>query len=130
MRKKKPPQDTPPRQPSAPTLKQVHRSGEILIPGGVGSLISFAQPKPKPRSVSHTQTEEEMLSRLQRPGIISYDDMITLKVLQDRYQKSKGELNKFAKLIIDEIEKGTPVEKGARKIIITGVYTHREEDAE
>lgn len=44
MSKKKPPQDTPPKQPTGPTLKQVHGSGEILIPGGRGRVIQFGPP--------------------------------------------------------------------------------------
>lgn len=130
MSKKKPPQDTPPRQPSAHTLKQVHRSGEVLIPGGMGSVIPFAQPKPKPPSISKERTEEEILSSLEQPGIIGGDDMITLQVLQDQYQEAKRDLEKFEKLLIYEMEKGTPVERARRKIKITGISVQLDEDWE
>lgn len=118
------------KKPTGPTLKQVHRSGEVLIPGGMGGVVPFVQPKPEPPSVSHRETDEEILSRLDQPGIISDDDMILLEILQERHQEAKQELEKFANLLIHEMEKGTHVEEGLRKIRITGIYTHREEDAE
>ncbi len=130
MGKKKLPQDTSPKQPTGPTLKQVHRSGEVLIPGGVGVVIPFARPKPKPPSISKERTEEEILSSLDRPGIIGQEDMLTLQVLQDQYQETKEDLERFQNVLIYEMEKGTPVETGRRKLRITGIYMYREEDAE
>ena len=132
MGKKKLPQDTSPKQPTGPTLKQVHRSGEVLIPGGMGGVVPFVQSKPEPKlpSRSHGRTTDELLSRLDRPGIIGQEDMLLLKVLQDQSQETKQELERFQNVLILAMEKGTPVETGRRKIRITGISVQLDEDWE
>ena len=54
------------KKPTGPTIKEVHRSGEILIPGGMGGVVPFAKPKRrrKPSSTEEYDSVKELLEMI------------------------------------------------------------------